>query len=73
MQAKLQVLVSHLLQVHSSRLRHPQAVDLLPVGVEASSGTHGAATAVVVSDVRALLGVFLMAAISVAGGLLSLA
>jgi hypothetical protein len=39
-----------------------------------SGSTHGAATAVVVGDVRALLGVFLMFAISsVAGGLLSLA
>jgi len=42
-------------------------------GSGSKSGTHGAATAVVVSDVRALLGVFLMLAISVAGGLLSLA
>ena len=38
-----------------------------------SGSTHGAATTVVVSDVRGLLGVFLMLAISVAGGLLSLA
>jgi len=39
-----------------------------------SSSTHSAATTVPVSDVRALLGVFLMLAISVAGGgLLSLA
>jgi hypothetical protein len=38
-----------------------------------SGSTHGAATAVLVGDVRGLLGVFLMFAISVAGGLLSLA
>jgi len=42
-------------------------------GSGSKSGTHGAATNVVVSDVRGLLGVFLMLAISVAGGLLSLA
>lgn len=38
-----------------------------------SSSTSGAATTVLANDVRALLGVFLMLAISVAGGLLSLA
>ncbi|KAI9460168.1 glycoside hydrolase family 72 protein [Lactarius psammicola] len=38
-----------------------------------SSSTPGAATTVLVSDVRALLGVFLMLTISVAGGLLSVA
>ncbi|KAI9431431.1 carbohydrate-binding module family 43 protein/Glycoside hydrolase family 72 protein [Lactarius indigo] len=38
-----------------------------------SSSTPGAATTVLVSDVRALLGVFLVLAVSVAGGLLSLA
>ena len=38
-----------------------------------SGSSHGAATAIVSGDVRALLGVFLMFAISVAGGLLSLA
>jgi calcineurin-like phosphoesterase len=37
------------------------------------SGTAGAATTVLVSDSRAILGVFLMVAISVAGGFLSLA
>ena len=41
-------------------------------GSGSKSGT-GAATTVVVSDVRALLGVFLMVAVSVVGGLLSLA
>jgi hypothetical protein len=38
-----------------------------------SSGKKGAATSVLVSDSRALLGVFLMAAVSVVGGVLSLA
>jgi len=38
-----------------------------------SSGKKGAAAAVLVSDSRALLGVFLMAAVSVVGGVLSLA
>jgi len=37
-----------------------------------SSGTRGAASTVLVSDARSLLGAFLMLAISVAGGLLSL-
>lgn len=38
-----------------------------------SGSSHGAATAIVSGDVRALLGVFLMFAISIAGGVLSLA
>jgi len=42
-------------------------------GSSGSSGKKGAAAAVLVSDSRALLGVFLMAAVSVVGGVLSLA
>ncbi|KAH9046433.1 carbohydrate-binding module family 43 protein/Glycoside hydrolase family 72 protein [Lactarius hengduanensis] len=42
-------------------------------GSSSSSSTPGAATTILVSDTRALLGVFLMFAVSVAGGLLSLA
>jgi hypothetical protein len=38
-----------------------------------SSGKKGAATTVLVTDSRALLGVFLMVAVSVVGGVLSLA
>jgi hypothetical protein len=39
----------------------------------ASSGKKGAGTAVLVTDSRALLGVFLMVAVSVVGGILSVA
>jgi hypothetical protein len=51
----------------------PSSVSQAGSASASSSGKKGAATAVLVGDSRALLGVFLMVAVSVAGGLLSLA
>jgi hypothetical protein len=51
----------------------PSSVSPAGSASASSSGKSGAATTVLVGDSRALLGIFLMVAVSVAGGLLSLA